>query len=174
MKLNFSKKAVCSFLTITLFFGSSIQAFSMNNAKDILGENFNLAVKSGIITENEDIIQKANEKLIENTKFLKIDTIGDNIIAITLDCYNENIKPNDIDLKAYSSDWYLMNPELNRNINIESSSVSINNEGNTVLLYKISDKIDGNKLKDENKKEEFENFEDSVFLPYSTSYSGHF
>ncbi len=161
MKLNFSKKAVCSFLTITLFFGSSIQAFSMNNAKDILGENFNLAVKSGIITENEDIIQKANEKLIENTKFLKIDTIGNNIIAITLDCYNENIKPDDIDLKAYSSDWYLMNPELNRNINIESSSVSINNEGNTVLLYKISDKIDGNKLKDENKKEEFENFEDA-------------
>lgn len=141
------KKIISVVLSTSFIFSSSLFVNGeVLNAKDVLGTYYDRVVNAGIISANPENVTVSPAVTGDNVKIMSVDTLGENLILVTLDGRMDNFDFGDLSLKAYESNWWNLKANLKDRITVKNTSATVNDKGNTVLLFEIEEKIDNNRL----------------------------
>lgn len=115
--------------------------------EDILGKaTMQILSDKGVIAKNPGAVTTYPVVSGDYVEMKKVDTYGSNIILITLDGRMDQFNFSDIKLGAYSSEWYSLNAKFEDKITIKRAGQTLNEQGETVLVYEINEELDGNRL----------------------------
>lgn len=142
MKLKFFKRTALPFLLSTMIFSTPVIATENTNLSDLVGIYEQDIITNGFANSNtQNFYGTENDKAtIEN-----VYALGENSIIVTLNSYFPDFKISDLSLKGYNNDWINLNPKLNE-LSYDKYNISVNSEGKTVIIFKISKKINGTRL----------------------------
>lgn len=96
-----------------------------------------------------------------NLEILKVETYDDRYVAVTLNLKLDKADTSDITLRKYNTDWYSLSAS-SEPMTVISSSVTENDDGNTVIVYEVADKIDGIRVVSDTSEKKFSNLEAEV------------
>lgn len=82
-------------------------------------------------------------------------------MVVTLNAKLDTADSNDIILKKYSDDWYSL-AAGNVNMSIKESLITINDEGKTVIIYGVTDKMEGTRAVTDTSKEKFADLDAAI------------
>ncbi len=99
-----------------------------------------------------------------NDKELRIESIetSDNTVIVTLNTRFNKFDFSDIDIKAYSDDWYSLEPKITQKLSVINTSMEINDENKTVLKYKILENIKNDRVITKTKEEKFDSISEQI------------
>ena len=97
----------------------------------------------------------------EKVEIEKVEAFG-NTVTITLNSKFDKFDFSDIVLKAYSNDWYSLDPQINQNLNVINKSMEINDENKTVLKYEVLEDIENNRIVTKPKEEKFDSITEQI------------
>lgn len=92
-----------------------------------------------------------------------VSSFADSFIVVTCNTQLEHADPSDISLKKYSDDWYSLSAS-NTTMTITDSLVTVNDEGKTVIIYQVSDKLDGTKAVTDTSEQTFSDLDAAITL----------
>lgn len=96
-----------------------------------------------------------------NVEIEKVESFADAFVIVTFNAKLDTVDVNDIVLKKYSDGWYAL-ATSNVNMNVKESLVSVNDEGKTVIIYSVADKMDGTRVVTDTSKEKFADLEAAI------------
>lgn len=141
------KTFISGVLAVSLCINSAAFAYAADSIEALTGtDNYKAMIKAGVIASDTDLKAVAQG---ENAQIASVDTLGEDMLIITLDCYMPDFDLNDIKLEAYNSDWYSLKPKVQNRISISDSVISVNSDGCTVIICKINEKIVGSRLEND-------------------------
>ncbi len=103
----------------------------------ILGQKL---VDTGLITYEE---VEPNYTTNETVNIESVDVVSPSVVVVTLDGYVDNFNPYDIMLEAATSSWESLNPNF-KYLQVNGVATTQNSNGNTVLVYELSDTLNEN------------------------------
>jgi len=116
-------------------------AVKAKEIKDILTD----LQKAGAISANPDKVTAAPKATGANVEIEKAETFDKNFVVVTLNAKLSNVNTSDITLKKYNTDWYALSASSS-SMKVEDSYSTVNDEGKTVIIYKVSDTINGTRV----------------------------
>ncbi len=118
---------------------------------------------AGAIAADPDKVTAVPTVAGDNVEMEKVETFDTSFIVVTFNGKLENADAKDIVLKKYSDDWYALSA-ANVNMTVKDSLVTVNEEGKTVIVYNVTDIIDGTKTITDTSKEKFANLTEAVTI----------
>ncbi len=77
-----------------------------------------------------------------NVEIEKVETYNNGFVIVTLNARLDTVDVNDITLNKYNTDWYALKASTSA-MTVTASYSTINDAGKTVIIYEVSDKIEG-------------------------------
>lgn len=127
-------------------------AVKAKEIKDILAD----LQKAGAISANPDKVTAAPKTTGANVEIEKAETFDKNFVVVTLNAKLSNVNTSDITLKKYNTNWYALSASSS-SMKIEDSYSTVNDEGKTVIIYKVSDTINGTRVVANTSAQKFSN-----------------
>lgn len=109
---------------------------------------------AGVVSATPDKVTTVPAVSGANVEIEKVEAFMDAFIIVTLNAKLDNADVKDIVLKKYNDDWYSLSAS-NVNMTVKESLVTVNDEGKTVIIYSVADKMDGTKAVTDTSKEKF-------------------
>ena len=117
----------------------------------------------GIVASSSDAVTAIPSITDDYVLIESVASFADSFIIVTCNAQLDTTDPSDILLKKYSDNWYSLSAS-NVNMTITDSLVTVNNEGKTVIIYQVSDKLDGIKAITDTSKETFADLDAAITL----------
>ncbi|MBP3888869.1 MAG: pectate lyase [Cellulosilyticum sp.] len=118
--------------------------FSPVSVDELLGSvNKNILVKKGAIAKDASKVTTRPQAQGETVAIESVDAYGEQMVIVTLDSFIEKFNFSDLKLTAAGSDWYSLNGEFTDKITVKRAAQTVNEKGQTVLIYEINETLDG-------------------------------
>lgn len=109
---------------------------------------------AGVVSATPDAVSTVPAVSGANVEIEKVQSYADAFIVVTLSGRLDKVDEKDIVLKKYNDNWYGLSAS-NVNMTVKESLVTVNDAGKTVIVYAVSDKMDGTKAVADTSKEKF-------------------
>ena len=96
--------------------------------------------------------------------YIEIETVQtcfDKYVVVTLDGYIEKPVATDIQIRGYSDNWYSLKASSYA-MQVTDTVVTVNEEGKTVIIYEVSERIDGTKVITDTSNKKFSNLQAEI------------
>ena len=90
-----------------------------------------------------------------NVEIEKVETYNNHFVIITLNARLDTVDANDITLNKYNTDWYALKASTS-SMTVTANYATINDSGKTVIIYEVSDKIEGTTVVADTSEKKFE------------------
>lgn len=118
---------------------------------------------AGTIASDSEKVTAVPTVAGDNVEMEKVETYDNSFVIVTFNGKLENADAGDITLKKYNDNWYELSAS-NVNMTVKDSYATINEEGKTVIIYKVADKIQGIKAVTDTSKEKFADLKAAVTI----------
>lgn len=116
---------------------------------------------TGVVSADLDKVTAVPVVSGANVEIEKVESYADAFVVVTFNAKLDKVDEKDIVLKKYSDDWYAL-AASNVNMTVKESLVTVNDEGKTVIIYSVADKMDGTRVVTDTSKEKFADLQAAI------------
>lgn len=100
---------------------------------------------AGVVSATPDAVSTVPAVSGANVEIEKVESYADAFVVVTLSGKLDKVDEKDIVLKKYNENWYGLSASV-KNMTVKESLVTVNDEGKTVIIYAVNDKMDGTRV----------------------------
>lgn len=117
--------------------------------------------EAGVVAASPDAVTTVPELLTDYIEIESVQTAYDGYVVVTLSGRLETVNPSDITLKGYNDNWYSLKLS-SYEMSVTDSAVTVNKEGKTVIVYEVSNRINGTKVMADTANKKFSNLQAEI------------
>jgi len=136
--------------------------YPSSNLEEVLGgENLALLKAAGVIAQDPEKVTVQPAASEEGVVLERVETFQDSYVLVTLNARLARIDTSDFVIKKYTDNWYQLEPAT-LGVELEATAYTLNEEGKTVLIYKIGETIDGTRIVPDDTSKKLTNLEAEI------------